>query len=142
MRTVVRRSSASWLLAFAALCLVAQSTLWPLVAPSMAAWSPAHGHITTEASVPDHVHAYDGHGGASDEAACRATADDRLEDAAATDLVCTASNDGGTTSVTTALRGGAFEALSLGGATTSSALAAVARPAHLTPATLTPPPRS
>jgi hypothetical protein len=48
-----------WLLLIAALCLVAQSTVLPLVSPATSVWTPVHEHITINGIVPPHTHAYD-----------------------------------------------------------------------------------
>jgi hypothetical protein len=47
------------LLMVAAFCLLAQSTVLPLVSPAISVWTPVHQHITLNGVVPPHTHAYD-----------------------------------------------------------------------------------
>jgi len=49
-----------WLLGLAVLCLVAQTTLLPMVAPGSAVWDPAHVHLTLNGVIPRHEHVYGG----------------------------------------------------------------------------------
>lgn len=143
MQAVARRRRASWLLAMAAACLLAQSTVWPVVAPSMAMLSPTHEHITMGGAVPDHVHSYEEDGHSPGELACRAASVDADEDGArAPSVVCAPSSDGATTSVTTALHGPAFDVPGLTGATMSTAVAVVVMPSNAALSALAPPPRS
>lgn len=142
MPSLRRRRAAPWLLAVAALCLLAQSTVWPVVAPSMATWDPAHRHITSDGAVPEHVHSYEEHSDSTDAAACRVTSEAPREDGTdGASLVCAASSDGATTSVTTALHGTASDVPGLSGATTSSLLARLLPPPDAALSVLTPPPR-
>ena len=47
------------LLLIAAFCLMAQSTVLPLVSPATSVWTPVHQHITLNGMVPPHTHAYE-----------------------------------------------------------------------------------
>jgi len=51
-----RDGAASWLLGVAVLCLVAQTSLLPILAPGAAVWDPGHAHFTLNGVVPSHRH--------------------------------------------------------------------------------------
>jgi hypothetical protein len=91
-----------WLLLLAACCLMAQSTLLPLVSPSTAVWNPVHRHITINGVVPPHTHAYEMPAGQARNApSCVVTDTSSTAPTAPHEepVVCVPSEDGATSSV-------------------------------------------
>ena len=54
----IESSRIQWLLALAAFCMLAQSTLLPLVSTA-GALTPVHRHLTLSGVVPEHTHSFD-----------------------------------------------------------------------------------
>lgn len=94
-----------WLLGLAALCLLAQSTLVPLVVPAVAAWDPGHAHLTLNGVVPPHRHVFTSAVGGG-EKGCVASSDGAAavpEVPRGDEVVCTPSNTGATGTVALAV---------------------------------------
>ena len=103
----VASSRTHWLLAFAALCMLAQSALLPLASSSTDVWTPIHRHVTLNGVVPSHTHTYDSPVGQTQgKASC--VVDDRSSTDAGNQhqeaIVCAPDDSGATASVTAAVQ--------------------------------------
>lgn len=58
LTTRSRGRALSWLLGVAVLCLVAQTSLLPILAPGAAVWDPGHAHLTLNGVTPSHKHVF------------------------------------------------------------------------------------
>lgn len=133
-----------WLLALAAFCMLAQSTLLP-VTTAQSVWSPVHRHITVNGVVPPHTHDYDRTGAEAGHTGCVVTDVSSATGSAAHNesLVCAPDDGAATSTVTIAVQ---HEAATL--PLTTAGVESLLQPSSdggwysISLGTLTPPPRA
>ncbi|MGE3410835.1 MAG: hypothetical protein AB7L91_01260 [Dehalococcoidia bacterium] len=135
------KRSPFWLMGLAAVCLLAQSTLLPIAAPSAAAWDPAHVHVSLSGVVPEHAHPYSGDEPRSQCAPSPAAADESSP-AADRQVACGPAATGAISSVPAALTPASNAAVDLSGHESSTGSGLAAEWVSATLDVRTPPPRT